>query len=777
MSSQNGLSAERSMNGLISITGESIQATNIECDILETNTLIVNTNVDFAPSTTGDIYATNGTFDNLTANTFSFPFTPTELAVSTNLFSDDNITDITMVFTQGDNYQYPIGAGDNIDIITITVPSGVPPKVISWGMPTSYNTGYTKSSNGNIFFTYGYLQNALLNTRWRVYKNGTLFDEVVLTNDAGNIAQTITVNATGVSGFGSVADWYVFLGNIGGSFTTDYDATNSNTYVVELTWDSTTTFTFTGAGLNSDSQDLILNTTINYAYLVDPNGFFTITTYPTPLGIDLNKFLRADNIAQIGTTAVDNLITNEIVSAVMNDAGFSGIAPYTNTPTDIINMTGSLNVSNVIQSTSFYSSPIVYDYSYAYTSTLITTSTTNGNGTISRNNTTSRDTRVLLQTVNIPQYYQNTSFSFDYPLTLIASFTSTTTLIQNPTIVNTQTFSWTSASFEIYKNGALWQVQYLTAPTGSISTVVVSTSPQQPVNSVYSYSYTVYIGNAVGSFTPDFNYIATDDVYTTYLVPSMTFTNSQSDSTIGGSYTLGINNSVSTSSYSVSGANWVYNTSNYATGYSTNIFTENLFQLYSPTGTTIADELKSNNITSPTATITTLTNTTANINTGNITNVNSTTVNSDDINNTSTVSTKYVKFNYTSYPAYSNSQVLGYEDNVNLGSNVVLSNTTTRDVLSLTVPIGNWLITLRGLLLVNANFSQTYFSLGISATSATFNNNFRQSFTLLNSSIDFYFNHTFVFENTTQRTIYWVATAGNNSQVQSGADMIIIRHN
>jgi hypothetical protein len=83
MSSQNGFSGERSMNGLISITGESIQATNIVCDILETNTLIVNTNVDFDPSTTGDIYATNGTFDNLTANNLTVNSTVAFLVMTT----------------------------------------------------------------------------------------------------------------------------------------------------------------------------------------------------------------------------------------------------------------------------------------------------------------------------------------------------------------------------------------------------------------------------------------------------------------------------------------------------------------------------------------------------------------------------------------------------------------------------------------------------------------------------------------------------------------------
>jgi hypothetical protein len=634
MSSQNGFSGERSMNGLISITGESIQASTINCDILETNTLIVNTNVDFDPSTTGDIYATNGTFDNLTvnstvafdpsttgdiyatngnfdnltANTFSFPFTPTELNVGTNLFSNDEPTDFSVVFNQVDNYQYNITTGSTVDLITITIPSGIPSKLISWSMPCSWRTDLDKNLTGTITLNYGYSQNGILQTRWQVYKNGVLDSELPMSNDANTNTQNLVLSFTQndpVSPVLASIDIFAFMGNLSGSFTTDYDDAVSNTYVVKLTWVSTTTQSATGGGTNTISQSLSLNTTRNYLDLVGARVYqFAVSTQNTPIGIALDKFVKGEG-TQVGTTTVDNLIVNEIRSNVNLDEGFIGINnPISFNPTDPINMTGSAIISNTIKSPSFYSSPNdEYNYSIAFTSTLITGSVNNGNGSISRNATVSRNTSVLLQTVNIPQYYQNTSFSFDYPLTLIASFSSTTSLNQQPVILNTHTFNWTSSTFVVYKNDILWKTTALTLPTGGISTVITTVSPNQQASSIYTVSYTVYIGNAFGSWTPDFNYTTSTDVYTLYIVPNMTFTNSQSLSIVSGTFTLGINNSQTTRTYTSSGANWVINLNNFGSGYSTRTFTENLFANYAPTGLTIVDDLNANNITATTLTV------------------------------------------------------------------------------------------------------------------------------------------------------------------------------
>lgn len=794
MSSQNGFSGERSMNGLISITGESIQASTVNCDVLETNTLIVNTNVDFDPSTTGDIYstnatfdnltannltvnstvsfdpstsgdiyATNGNFDNLTANTFSFPFTPTELNVGTNLFSNDEPADFTVGFNQVDNYQYNITTGNTVDLMTITIPSGIPSKLISWSMPSSWRTDVTKNLTGNITLNYGYAQNGILQTRWQVYKNGVLDSELAVSNDANTNTQNLVLAFTQTAGTPNInATIFAFMGNLSGSFTTDYDDVVSNTYVVKLTWVSTTTESATGGGTNTFSQSLSLNTTRNITFITSPQ--FDITTANNPIGITLDKFVKGEG-TQVGTTTVDNLIVNEIRSNINLDEGFNGVSnPITFNPSDPINMTGSAVISNTIKSPSFYSSTNdEYDYSIAYTSTLETASVNNGNGTITRNATVSRNTRVLLQTVNIPEYYQNTSFSFDYPLTLISSFSSTTTLNQNPTIVNTHTFNWTSSTFTIYKNDILWKTTPLTIPTGGISTVIVQTSPQQPVNTVYTYSYTVYIGNAFGSWTPDFNYTTTDDVYTLYLVPNMTLTNSQSLSTMSGTFTLGINNSQQTRTYTSSGPNWVINLANYATGYSTRTFTENLFAMYAPTGLTIVDDLKANTIKTTTSQTTTATITTANITTSNINTANST-----NINNSNVSTSKFFAINYTSLPVFSDPDYIGYYKLATVSAGFVISNTVIRNATTMTLSAGSWLVSLSGELNVNNNWDQDYFRIGVNNVSATFAISSNTMFRLKNGSQNFWYSQTYVFGLNNSDTLYYVVTGGNNQEINNG---------
>ena len=699
------------------------------------------------------------------------------MSVSTNLFSNDNPTDFTVVFNQVDNYQYNITTGNTVDLITITVPSGTPPKLISLSMPCSWRTDLTKNLTGNITLNYGYAQNGILQTRWQVYKNGVLDSELAVSNDANTNTQNLVIAFTqGIGTPNTNATIFAFMGNLSGSFTTDYDDAVSNTYVVKLTWVSTTTTqSATGGGTNTFSQSLSLNTTRNFTFIsantIQELNRFDITTANNPIGIILDKFVKGDNTPQVGTTTLDNLIVNEIRSNVNEIEGFNGINnPFSSNPTDPINMTGSAVISNTIKSPSFYSSPTSYDYSYVYTSNIETASVNNGNGTISRNTTNSRNTSVLLQTVNIPQYYQNNSFTFDNPLTLIASMTSTTALNQAPTPLNTHTFNWTSSTITIFKNDILWKTTALTPPTGGISTVITTISGTQLASSTITVSYTVYIGNFFGSWTPDFNYTTTDDVYTVFINPNMTFTNSQNASTVSGTFTLGINNSQSTRTYTTTGSTpWVVNLSNYGTNYSTRTFTENIFEVYAPSGFTIVDELDANSIKTTTSLTTTATITTGNITTSNINTVNATTVNSTNINNSNIVASKWFAINYSpTAPTFTDPDYIGYNIVSSVSAGFAISNTTVRNATSMSIPPGIWLITLSGELNVNANFSQDYFKIGVSDVSATFGTGNRSDFHLKNSSQNLRYSQTYVIYNSQQQTYYYLVFGGNNQEINNG---------
>lgn len=133
MSSTNNLnSGSRSMNGLVNITGDDITATNITCDLLDTNNLVVNTSISCATSVIGDIYATNGNlitlnatnglFTSITGNTLalttsaSIPsLSSTTINATNGLFTNLTTTNFTFSGTFTPNLiVQSAGAGTNI---------------------------------------------------------------------------------------------------------------------------------------------------------------------------------------------------------------------------------------------------------------------------------------------------------------------------------------------------------------------------------------------------------------------------------------------------------------------------------------------------------------------------------------------------------------------------------------------------------------------------------------------------------------------------------------
>jgi hypothetical protein len=118
---------------------------------------------------------------------------------------------------------------------------------------------------------------------------------------------------------------------------------------------------------------------------------------------------------------------------------------------------------------------------------------------------------------------------------------------------------------------------------------------------------------------------------------------------------------------------------------------------------------------------------------------------------------------------------LGYSVSTTNSTNKTTSPTAI-NVMSMTLDIGGWLITIRGFFNTPAsNFE--YLAIGISTTSATFNNSYRTTYTPFSGfgTDDFYFNNMFYFSNNTSRTLYFIATSQNNGTINSGADMIAVR--
>jgi hypothetical protein len=743
-------SNQQSMSGLIKSSFDEITSTTATISNLSTTSLNVTNDISSSTllSTTGTIDTLSSTDINISNSLNSSSLISTDASIdnvlctnidSTNFTTTDTTSSITYSWNISDGYEY-VPEDQNTTVLSFTVPQKSSPKTISFSMPIAFKTNFSRTSSGTISYTYNYFTSgtSFYKTTYKLYKNGVYVEDITTTSDASTTTQYMTITATGVSGFGSGATWYIFIGNLSSSFTTDYDATQVNIYTVRFYLYDDSSFTATGTGLLNNATSVILNTSNNYAYVSPISSIFVITTYPTPLNLQVNKYVNISNNAKVGTSAVDNLYTNEIISGEYYDKGFGGESQYPRI-NDYINLTGSIKITNAISAPSLFSTSSIYDYSYTYTATNTSTSTTTGNVNISRNNTVSNNNSILLSTINVSQYYQNTDFTATFPLSFIATFTSTTSLLQNPTWINTQSINWTSSNIKIYKNGALWKTTNLTAPSGSISSVVVSTSPSQPVNTTYSYSYTVFIGNVSCVFTPDYNINTTNDVYTIYLFPSMSFQSNQTIlSTVSGTFTLGLNNATTTSSYTITGTNIVNTPSNYASNYSAFSFIEDIFQNPTTTGTTIVN-----------------------------------TLNSTDIDNTNVVDTKYIGYNYTSIPTYSNSRLLGYQLSASNTSNTNVGGTPT-NVCSFTLPVGGWIITLRGFFNTPAT-NTDYLELGFTATSATFSNNFRTTYTPNQSFGDFYFNHTFYYNNTAQRTIWFIAQSFTGGIINSGADMIAIR--
>ena len=103
------------------------------------------------------------------------------------------------------------------------------------------------------------------------------------------------------------------------------------------------------------------------------------------------------------------------------------------------------------------------------------------------------------------------------------------------------------------------------------------------------------------------------------------------------------------------------------------------------------------------------------------------------------------------------------------------STNVVYNIDSFTLPIGGWLITIKGEIAQNSS-SINFMRVGISATSATFNDDYRTVVYCNNAYTDPIFNTMFYFPNSTSRTIYFVASPqGSSFQIKVGAEMVAIR--
>jgi len=582
MSSTNNLNTgTRSMNGLVSFAGDDINATNIDCNTLETNNLLVNTSITCASATTGDVYATNGTFDTLSANTINYVnFNPTNIDLSGNLTFLAGTGIIDQTLSTGENILSDTGINNGNSLF---LRKGAPPSSI-FGASILFSNHDDTESYGEIFpSSSGQQLNFFPPVNGFLFNQGKMYIDCNITNPAFYTNPLTTITPSFSETTYSSGNWNTNVNFL--SLTVPaYNKKTINLYTRvafnQTSTIATTTYTPSSAGSNvavgtSNTASFPVSA-IFYAFTIG-KGYAGTTRIKTPISYKFSSTYQALNVISPSyslTLAIssyvfkvykDGVLWNTYTALLDTNTAGSLTKSYSFNP-PLTPSTATTEVS--IFASDFYCD-IVFDnqqtnatYEVYFEATFTSVRTFNN-----------AQTTTYASTVYINTTQSTASFTGTAPLSSATAGTAYSAVGYTNTPSGSNQVNFTSQfnipSWNVYKNGVFYTT---ITPSVYLPTTPPMTKSYQSTAVGSQVFKTIYCSIYTTGFTTD--YTIYDDVYDFYYNGNFTTTlasnNLQADSLV---YQILIN---ATSLYNTLTNCSLISSSGLPTGNTTNQLQQNL---------------------------------------------------------------------------------------------------------------------------------------------------------------------------------------------------------